>query len=283
MTRTVRILPVNWKLVLALSVALNVALALVLQVERRSPSTSAHPGAHPIFASQITRPPGKMWASSLSADGNRKKTRPPSASEMLEAEDYPTFVKKLRAAGLSEDTISTLLVAEITNRNSQELTELQLRWNRGDLTQDEYQNQMWQMTRDRDALLENLMGKDGYRHYQFEHDNQVQQLAMTGKFSEEALGQYFDLNRKYEEKRQELYQKLDTQSIDNEDYQRESMELEKSYRGDLEKAMGGKLAHQLVAELDGNIQNLRRQLKGTALTDDELGQMVQVLQDYEQE
>src|SRR5436309_13682543 len=106
---TVPVMNLRW--ILGLSVAMNAVLLVALQLQRTEParpsSLSPTATASPPEFSRSAGDPGSTMSSGEKIE--RKKARAATARQSLETDDYPLFVKKLRAAGLSEDTIATLL------------------------------------------------------------------------------------------------------------------------------------------------------------------------------
>src|SRR5262249_36172541 len=147
----------------------------------------------------------------------RKKARAATAKESMETDDYPTFVKRLRAAGLGDDTIATLLLAELRDRSIDDSLALQRKGNRGERTQAEYQKQQRQLGKEQEATMVALLGKDGYRQYQLEHDYQLRQLALSGNLSQETLEKYYDLRKANQDKLNDLADKLSTSSYEYQD------------------------------------------------------------------
>src|SRR5439155_11875206 len=130
----------NLRWILGLSVAMTALLLLALQLQRTEParpsSLSPTATASPPEFSRSAGDPGSTMSSGEKIE--RKKARAATARQSLETDDYPLFVKKLRAAGLSEDTIATLLVAELRDRSIEDSVTLRRKFNRGELTQEDF-------------------------------------------------------------------------------------------------------------------------------------------------
>src|SRR5437762_807989 len=98
----------NFKWILGISVALNAVLLVALQLGGPEPTKSA--AASPTASASlpaISRSASDSRGDFSSAEKiERKKAKASSAKESMETDDYPTFVKRLRAAGLGEDTIA---------------------------------------------------------------------------------------------------------------------------------------------------------------------------------
>ena len=277
----------NWKWLLGFSVTLNVVLVVAMQLQ--SPSTNKSPvvpAEGNTSVPEFSRSSRSDWAdagASRTGKTGTRKNKPSTTEETVEVDDYPAFVKKLRAAGLSEATIATLLVAEIRDRSIDDHIGLQRKMNRGELTQEEMQKQQRQMQKEQEATLEALLGKDGYRRYQIDHDYQLRQLTATGNFTPESIEKYYDLRKANQEQLRDLQDKYQAQGIDPMDYQDQTQALQKAFQDEMAKTLGTDVASKIRAETDWQVQNLRRQMSAVKVSDDEYAQLGQVLQNYQQE
>ncbi|MSR64858.1 MAG: hypothetical protein EXS18_03655 [Verrucomicrobiae bacterium] len=278
----------NLKWFLGLSVVLNVLLVVAMQLQspapnKSSPSTSlSSAGSVPEF-SHSSR---KDWPEDgVNRDGQfgKQKAGPSTANQTVEVDDYPVFVKKLRAAGLSEATIATLLVAEIRDRTIDDNIALQRKFNRGEMTQDDMQKQQRQMQKEQEATLETLLGKDGYRRYQIDHDYQLRQLTATGHFTPESIEKYYDLRKANQDALRELHDKNQAQGIDPTEYQDQTQALQNAYQDELARTLGAGVAAKIRGETDWQVQTLRRQMASVKVNDDEYAQIGQIFQSYQQE
>jgi hypothetical protein len=278
---------VNWKWLFGISVAVNVALLVAWQLRSPEPAESASAPSAAGPSPALSRPSDGL-RSSASWDApergvRRKDPKAAPAPASVETEDYPSFIKKLRAAGLSEDTIATLVVAEFFDRGMDDRIALQRKFNHGELTQEEFQVQSRQVQKDAEAALTALLGKEKYRQYQIDHDYQLRQLRASGQFSPEAMGQYFDLRKAHQDQMAALQEQYLAQGIDPSEYQDQVWELQKAHQENLTKALGADVAARIRAETDWQVQNLRRQMAAVKVGDDEYVQIAQILQHYQQE
>ncbi len=270
----------NWKWVVVLSLALNVLLALVLQLERRAAPAPARPPPVATSTNAIYRDPGTVWPQELATGEASLKRKGAAPGGSIEAADYPTFIRRLRAAGLSDETILTLVVAEFHQRQQDDYLALQAQFDRGELSQEELTKRTAQASKETKAALEALLGRETYRSYEMSQDFDLARLAQTGKFSDEVLERYFDLKQKHDERRAEMATRLGTGEFESQEFQIESQKMEKLYRAELEKSLGAQVARQILTATDPTVQTLRRQLKETPLTDEEAAEVAQILRDY---
>ncbi len=271
----------NLKWILGASVALNAALLIALQLKRPTSPTEAEPlSTDPATSLGLSGAVGLQPDFGPSERIGRKKAKTATAAEGLETDDYPAFVRQLRAAGLSEETIGTLVVAELRDRSIDDSLALQRKWSRGELTQEEYQKQQRQLGKDQEATLEALLGKKGYRRYQIDHDYQLRQLALNSNLSSKTLEKYFDLRKASQDKLNELADKFPPGGGD---YQDKVAAQQKAFQDELVKALGSNTVATINAETSWQVQNMRRQLQAVKVSDDEYAQIGQIFQNYQQE
>ena len=275
----------NLKWFLGLSVLLNVVLVVAMQLQSPAPSKSSSVTAVSSQASvpEFSHSSGKDWPDDgVNRDGKigKKKGKPSTADQTVEVDDYPVFVRKLRAAGLSEATIATLLVAEIRDRTIDDYIALQRKFNRGEMTQEDMQKQQRAMQKDQEATLETLLGKDGYRRYQIDHDYQLRQLGASGNLPPEAIEKYYDLRKANQDALRDLQDKYPAGSYE---YQDQVAAQQKAFQDQMVQALGSNTVASINAETSWQVQNLRRQLQAVKVSDDEYMQIGQIFQNYQQE
>jgi hypothetical protein len=276
---------VNWKWPFAVSVALNLGLVAVLLLQSPSaPPDSAQAGrASASHGHELNRPAPLPASDRANEDEIQRQKGPSSRAGPVESDYYPTFIRRLRAAGLSEDTIATLVVAELRDRRMEDSIALRRKYNRGELTEEDFQKQNREMQKAQEAALEAILGKDGYRQYQIDHDYQLRQLTLAGHFSQETLENYFDLRKRHHDQMQELSDRWTGRDRNDAEYQDQVHALQKSYEQELEKSLGVDAVRRIRAETDGDTQNVRRLMAATKISDDEYVQMSQIFHNYRQE
>lgn len=282
----------NLKWLLAFSLSLNVVLLGAWQWKSSrqpmppSPSSSASPSllsssAPPL---ELSRPaaPRPDTDVPLVKPPRPKPSKAPAAA-LIEVEDYPEFIQKLRAAGLSEDTIATLIVAEIFFRGIEDNVALQWRLNAGELTQDQFDAEQRRVQLENEATLEVLLGKDGVRRFQLDHDFQLKQLVDNGSFPPETVGKFFDLRKAHQERVRAWEDEYRAKGLNPADYGDKRYEMEKAYQEEMAKALGADVASRLLTETDWKLQNLRRQMAAVKISDQEYAQINQAFQNFRQE
>lgn len=118
----------RWRLTLWVSVGLNVALAAGWYLAVRQPAQSPTPAAAP--AESATS------AAATVVRTNVVVRRQNLTWDMIESEDYPTYIANLRAIGCPESTIRDIIVADVTElfveRRAKEVTVPAHQWWRSD-------------------------------------------------------------------------------------------------------------------------------------------------------
>lgn len=273
----------SWKWILGCSLALNVILAVALQIER---STADQPEAALSAPSASgTGDSADRWradtphviAGGDAEEVDRAPKRKTIVEGPVESDHYPTFIRKLRALGLSEQSIATLVVGEVVQNAIDDQIALQLKLNTGEITQEEYQKQLRQLQKDREGLLVTLLGEENFRNYQINHDYQLRQLAQTGRFQAETLEKYYDARKKHSEAMADLSEKLALREIDQTEYEARQLALQEEYDAELNQALGADTARSLRAETDWQVINLRRQMQNVTVSNTEYDRIAEAL------
>jgi len=263
---------------LAVSLFLNLVLAATIAL-REKPDTDAPSLSVPATNFRnIVRASIKAWDNETPADPTRR--RAPAASGSLEAEDYPTFVKRLREAGLSDDTIALLVVNELGREQARTTREWSRLISTGELSHEEYQKRRFQLQWDTKRLVEELLGADVYRRQQLRHDMWIQMLRHSGDFSEEVLGKYLDERTRQQERLFQLFLKEGAKAENPYEY----MVLYGYGLNDwseLEKELGPETARKIRLTTDYRSMHLTGQFQSLKLTDEELDKVGQTAMDTE--
>src|SRR6185295_18585312 len=111
-----------------------------------------------------------------------------------------------------------------------------------------------------EATLETLLGKDGLRRFQIEHDYQLKRMAESGAYSPETIEKYFDLRKAHQEQVRAWEEGYRAQGLNPADYGDKKYELEKAYQEEMAKVLGADAAARIQTETDWKMQNLRRQM-----------------------
>jgi hypothetical protein len=176
-----------------------------------------------------------------------------------------------------------LIVAEIFFRGIEDTVALQWKLNTGELTQDDFDLQQRRLQAENEATLKVLLGKDGFRRFQLEHDFQLKQLIESGAVPREAVEKYFDLRKAQEERIKEWEDELRAKGLNPADYADKRAEFEKAYQEKMNGVLGADVAAQIRAETDWQMQRLRRQLAATPVSDEEYAQISELLRTLRQE
>lgn len=263
---------------LAVSMAVTVAMLFAFPWGRDSCGRLKANPTSATMTGNIVRPPHRAWLDRDTAVRRDKDKR--RAVTMAQTEDYHEFIRQLRSAGLSEDSIAKLIVAELRQATMGVQEALMIMYQRGEIGQEEFQKQWRALNTDLEARLEELLTKEGYRRYRMQQDREMTRLEETGKFSNEALEQYFILRENRAKDEAALAGQIPRGETLEREISTRIMAMDWDLINQLEQQVGPAAASEILAEADNRAQQLRQSLIDLQLTEDDFTQLASILREY---
>lgn len=250
---------------LTLSLAVNLILMGLLFSSRHS----EHPAAPPI------RVPTLMPAPAVTKQEPTPRDFPASAS----GSDWRSWLEQIRAAGVPDKVVAGLVAADFEVRWDEQQRELQRKYENGDVDAGALAQADAEHDSALDAELRLALGDTGFRRWDEEktlRDFNLTSLNLTAS-ERDAL---YQLRKNLLVKQKELEDASAKGEVDETDVNQKLTEAQTDYDQQTKALLGADRYAAMNASPDPAAAELKRQMKGMNLSDDQMTALLQAQQQW---
>jgi len=258
------------KLWLGLSLALNVCLGILLLLNHRSgqaPATVMAATNQPVAVAAVESPkkPAPQVTFPLHAKGT----------------GWQQWVQALRDAGVPEKLIRDTIMADFEDRWQKQQDELQKRFERGELDDDDLALEANQHDNEEDAAMRAALGEDGFRQWDLEKT--LGEMNLKGlTLTDAETNSLYTLRKDLDRKMQELQVAHQKGQLDDADFNKQTRDLQSQFDQQLKATLGDQQYAALQTNNDTSAGDVRRSLGGVAVNDQQFSALLQAQQQWNQ-